>query len=82
MTEIIERKLTPEEEAERAEYEANTYQRELEAVRIARQFAYQNESDPLNFKYQETGLEEDRQAWLDKKAEIQARIPEPTAPKK
>lgn len=56
------------------------YLREVEAVQEQRRFAYQNESDPLNFKYQETELAEDKAAWLAKKAEIQARYPEPVAP--
>lgn len=56
------------------------YQTELNAVAEQRRTAYQLESDPLAFKYQETELAEDKAAWLAKKAEIQARYPEPTAP--
>lgn len=56
------------------------YMREVAAVQEQRRQAYILESDPLNFKYQETELPEDKQAWLSKKAEIQARYPEPTAP--
>lgn len=56
------------------------YQIELDAVSELRRQAYILESDPLNFKYQETELAEDKAAWLAKKAEIQARYPEPTAP--
>lgn len=56
------------------------YLREVEAVQAQRRQAYTLESDPLNFKWQETQLEDDRAAWLAKKAEIQARYPEPEAP--
>lgn len=58
------------------------YLRELEAVAQQRREAYTLESDPLNFKYQETELPEDKAAWLAKKAEIQARYPEPQEPTK
>lgn len=56
------------------------YQTALEAVSEQRRAAYVLESDPLAFKYQETELAEDKTAWLAKKAEIQARYPEPTQP--
>lgn len=56
------------------------YQAQLDAVSEQRRQAYTLESDPLNFKYQETELPEDKAAWLAKKAEIQARYPEPVAP--
>lgn len=58
------------------------YQAQLNAVSEQRRQAYTFESDPLNFKYQETELPEDKAAWLAKKAEIQARYPEPEAPVK
>lgn len=58
------------------------YQIQLDAVSEQRRLAYTLESDPLAFKYQETELPEDKQAWLAKKAEIQARYPEPEAPVK
>lgn len=58
------------------------YQEQLQAVSELRRQAYTLESDPLNFKYQETELPEDKAAWLAKKAEIQARYPEPEAPVK
>lgn len=82
MTEIIIRELTPEEIAEREVFAAGQHEREMEAVRVTRQLAYVAESDPLNFKWQETQLDADRQLWLDKKAEIIARYPFPEAPKK
>lgn len=56
------------------------YLRELEKVQELRRIAYTLESDPLAFKYQETELAEDKAAWLAKKAEIQARYPEPETP--
>lgn len=56
------------------------YMREVAGVQELRRQAYTLESDPLNFKYQETELPEDKTAWLAKKAEIQARYPEPEAP--
>lgn len=56
------------------------YQAALKAVSEQRRQAYTLESDPLNFKYQETELAEDKAAWLAKKAEIQARYPEPVQP--
>lgn len=58
------------------------YLRELANVSDQRRQAYTIESDPLAFKYQETELPEDKEAWLAKKAEIQARYPEPQAPAK
>lgn len=64
-------------QSEEAEYKAT-----LRIVQDERRNAYTLESDPLNFKWQETQLPEDRDAWLAKKAEIQARYPEPAAPVK
>lgn len=58
------------------------YQVKLDAVAELRRSAYVIESDPLAFKYQETELPEDKAVWLAKKAEIQARYPEPEAPVK
>lgn len=58
------------------------YKVALAEVSELRRAAYTLESDPLNFKYQETELPEDKAAWLAKKAEIQARYPEPEAPVK
>lgn len=58
------------------------YLRELATVADQRRAAYVIESDPMAFKYQETELPEDKAAWLAKKAEIQARYPEPEAPVK
>lgn len=75
MTEIIKKELTPEEEAERKAYEAGAYEREIEAVKNQRLYAYQTESDPIFFEWQRG--ENTEQAWKDKLAEIQARYPDP-----
>lgn len=77
MTEFIETPLTPEQIAEREAWEAGAFDREVALVNQQRQSAYVQESDPLNFKWQETGLEADKKAWLDKKAEIKERYPDP-----
>lgn len=81
MTEIISRKPTEEELAEQKVWADSLYDREVEIVRAYRQAAYSAESDPLNFKWQETQLDVDRVAWLEKKDEIRARFPDPVAPK-
>jgi hypothetical protein len=54
------------------------YLRELANVNAQRLTAYQNESDPIFFEYQRGEATE--QAWKDKIAEIQARLPFPTKP--
>lgn len=80
MTDIIYRGLTPEEEAERAEYEAGQHQRDIDAVTEQRRQAYQLESDPIFFQAQrgETYTLDD---WKAKVAEINERYPYPVAPK-
>ncbi len=70
----------PTKAALEKQWPAVEYQNQLEAVADQRRIAYQLEADPLNFKYQETELAEDKAAWLAKKEEIKARYPEPTAP--
>lgn len=47
----------------------------LEEVRTKRRIAYQNESDPLFFKWQ--AGETTQEAWADKRNEIRNRYPEP-----
>lgn len=74
---VIEIPVTDETIAEWAEWEAGAYDRKVAEVDRNRQAAYQAESDPLNFKWQETQDPADRQAWLDKKDEIKARYPDP-----
>lgn len=80
MTEIIERPLTPEEIAERAEWEAGQHQRDIDAVNAARLQAYQTESDPIYFQAQR-GDSYTLDDWKAKIAEIDARFPYPVAPK-
>lgn len=79
MTKIIERPMTPEEIAERKEWEAGQYDRDVELVNNLRLNAYQTESDPLFFEYQRG--ESTEQAWKDKVAEIQERYPYPVKSK-
>lgn len=69
--------LTAEQEAERARIGALAGAKELEIYETLRREAYQREADPLNFKWQETQLESDRIAWLEKKNEIKARYSYP-----
>lgn len=73
----VETPLTPEQVAEIVAWDAGAYQRDYDAVTFQRQAAYVAESDPLNFTWQETGLDIDRVAWLEKKDEIKARYPYP-----
>lgn len=75
MTEIINAELTPEEIAEREAWEAGAYDREYAAVERARQSAYQQEADPIFFQSQR-GKKTEKE-WLDKIAEIDARLPYP-----
>ena len=75
MTEIIYRKLTEEEIAEREEYAAGAYDREYAQVQQQRQAAYVQEADPLRDYYlRDEGTKE---AWLDKVSEIRERFPYP-----
>lgn len=63
MTEIIETPLTPEQIAEREAWEAGAYQREYDAVTVARQNAYQSTSDPIMAQWLRKEAAE--QEWLD-----------------
>ena len=65
MTEIIYRDLTPEEIAEREEWEAGEYDRQVEAVRLARHIAYTSPdgSNAIFLKWQRGEATE--QEWLD-----------------
>lgn len=75
MTEIIEKERTPAEIADSAAWEAGAYEREYAAVERARQNAYQQEADPIFFQSQRG--KKTKQEWLDKVAEIDARLPYP-----
>lgn len=81
--EANEVELTPEEQAELDAYNAPeaVYQRELDAVKLARHNAYTapDGSDAIFMKYQRD--EATKQEWLDAKAAIDAANPYPTAPK-
>lgn len=79
MSEIIERKLTPEEIAERAEWAAGQHQRDIEAVTETRRAAYQLESDPIFFQYQRG--EKTEQEWLDAVKAVNDANPYPPTPK-
>lgn len=63
MTEIIEVPLTPEQIADREAWAAGAYQREYDAVTVARQFAYRQTSDPIFMQYQRGEATE--KEWLD-----------------
>lgn len=75
MTEIIEVELDPQIIKEQQAYEAGAYDREYAAVEQARQAAYQQEADPIFFQSQRG--KKTKQEWLDKIAEIDARLPYP-----
>lgn len=83
MTEIIDRKYTPEEIAEQKEANAGEYDRELERVKQQRHSAYiaPDGSDALFMKYQRQEDGVTKQAWLDRVAEINAAHPYPEPPK-
>lgn len=61
--EATELELTPEYIAAEEAWEAGAYQRELDAVTIARQSAYQSTSDPIMAQW--LRKEATEQEWLD-----------------
>lgn len=63
MTEIITKELTAQEIADREAWAAGAYQRDYDAVTAARQFAYQQTSDPIFMQYQRGEATE--KEWLD-----------------
>ena len=73
--------LTPEQEAENAEWLAGQHQRDIDAVAAARHFAYTapNGSDAIFMKYQRD--EATKEEWLAAKAAIDEANPYPVAPK-
>lgn len=83
MTEILDKELTPEEIAEREAWEAGAYDREVEAVRLARRAEYQAPDSVDDLLAQlalgEPGVTLDDIKKL--KAEIKARHPKPEKPK-
>jgi hypothetical protein len=80
MTEIIEREMTPEEIEEQAIWQDGQHERDLEAVRIARHFAYTapEGSDAIFMKYQRD--EATKEEWLAAKAAIDEALPYPEKP--
>ena len=75
MTEIIYRDFTSEEIAEHKAWEVGAYEREIAQIEQIRQLAYQQEADPLFFKWQAgNGTKEE---WLTKRLEIAERYPYP-----
>lgn len=83
MTKIYIREFTPDELAERAAWEAGAYDREVEAVRLARRAEYQAPDSVDDLLSQlalgEPGVTLDSIKKL--KAEIKARHPKPEKPK-
>lgn len=81
MTKDNFRELTPEEIAESEAWNAPkaVYEREYARIQKERQAAYRDEADHL-FLYSERGKGQ-KQAWIDKIAEIDARFPYPEPPK-
>lgn len=81
MTEHIEVPMTPEQEAEIAAWEAGQYQRDIEAVSLARHSAYTapNGSDAVYMKH--TRGEATMEEYLAAKAAIDEANPYPAAPK-
>lgn len=69
------REMTPEELAEREAWEASAYDRAYAEAQRQRQSAYQQEADPLFFKWQAGEATQDE--WLAKRAEIAERHPYP-----
>lgn len=78
MTEIIVVELTPEQKAEGKAWEAGVFDREVEAVKLARQNAYQQTADPIFFQYQRG--EKTEQEWLDAVQAVNEANPYPEAP--
>ena len=82
MTEIIPRKATPEEIAAQKAYAQGEYDREVEAVKMARHAAYtaQGGSDAIYLKWQRGEAVE--QDWLDAINAIDDANPYPIPPVK
>lgn len=82
MTEIIYTEPTADEIALREAWEAGAYQREYDAVIVARQLAYSavGGSDGIFFKYQRGEATE--QEWLDAVTAINDANPYPVKAKK
>jgi hypothetical protein len=75
MTDIIERPMTPEEKALRAEAQKARKEQELKDATDARRQGYQAISDPVFFQWQRG--EKTEQDWKDAVAEVNALYPIP-----
>lgn len=80
MIEIIEREQTPEEIAEREQYAASEYDRELSLVQAQRESAYRTESDFLRDYYLRGENGVTLEDWKAKVDEIRERYPYPEQP--
>jgi hypothetical protein len=80
MTEIIYREQTEEEKAEQEAWAAGQYQRDYDAVTVARQSGYQRDSDPIFMQYQRGEATE--QEWLDAVQAVKDANPYPVQGKK
>lgn len=80
MTDYIVKELTEQEIADREAYEAGAYQREYDAVTVARQAGYQSTSDPIFMQYQRGEATE--QEWLDAVEAVKVANPYPVQGKK
>lgn len=75
MTEIIERLMTPEEEAEREEWAKEQPAHEKAEIKELRRLGYAQFSDPIFFKWQRG--ERTEQDWVDAIAQVDALYPYP-----
>lgn len=75
MTQFIEVPLSTEAIAEREAWAAGAYQREYDAVTVARQAGYQQTSDPIFMQYQRGEATE--QEWLDAVQDVKDANPYP-----
>lgn len=78
MTEIIIRPLTPEEEAERAEWASTEYDRVFAQVEEARLQGYQRTADPIMAQWLRG--EKTEQEWLDAVQAVKDANPYPVKP--
>lgn len=72
--------LTPEQESDRKEWQANTHQREIERIEAQRKAAYASESDYLRDYYLRGENGVTLEDWKAKVEEIRERYPYPEQP--
>lgn len=75
MTEIIERPMNAEEKAERAEWQKQEPNFELQRAQELRRLGYQTISDPVFFKWQRG--EATKEDWDAARAEVETLYPIP-----